>query len=393
MVRAVANPFVSSQQEDVSVSAPSKAPKNPSPDQALKDDSVPAASPSGISIFPHLRRAAILETLVFLTAVTLLNQFFGDGTRFIDMPMHPFWVIVLLITVQYGPAESLIAALLASAFLLVGNLPEQTLEETMYEYILRITMSPFLWIVTALVLGSIRARQLEERKSLFEQLWKSEEAAGAIVDNYKAMKQSKERLELRLAEERCSVLTIYEVAKSLETLDPAEALAGVEKLVRTALNPKKFSIFRWQNNGFVLEAAYGWETPDAYMSRFNTHSSLVRQIAKKKRILSVAKQDGEKALNGQGMLAGPIIDERMQDVIGMLKIEDIEFMDLNARTYELFRVICAWIARVHINIETYETTFKKYPPLPVKSEKTSLGAVPIKTKIDYADEAHKENVA
>ena len=226
-------------------------------------------------VFPRINRSAIVETIaVFLVAAVLIDFMFGDGTRYAIPPLHPFWIIVLLVTVQYGPIEALTAALLSSAVLLVGNLPEQSMSETMYEYILRFTLTPFLWIMTALVLGSLRARQRAERKSLLEQLWKSEQAAAAIVENYKAAKQSKERLELRLAEERCSVLTVYEVAKMLETLNPAEAVAGVERLVRTALNPKKFSFFRWKNNALTLDAAYGWEKSDsvAYARKFSGNS-------------------------------------------------------------------------------------------------------------------------
>jgi len=369
MRAAVKRPLTFSRQKGAIALAPKKL--RQSLPSAPRSSSAKSSS-SGkrdTSLFPHLRRIALLETVVFLSVAVVLNIFFGDGTRFIAMPLHPFWIIVLVITVQYGPTEALVTALLASAFLLVGNLPEQSMAETMYEYVLRVSFSPFLWIVTALVLGSIRARQLDERKHLQEQLWKSEEAAAAIVDNYKTMKQSKERLELRLAEERCSVLTIYEIAKSLETLDSTQALAGVEKLVRAALNPKKFSLFRWTNNVLALEAAYGWETPDAYTARFNANTALVRQLVKKNRPLSIVKQDEEKILGGQGMLAGPIIDERTGEAVGMLKIEEIGFMDLGVRTHEIFRVVCAWIARVYVNINTYENAIQKYPPLPVKSEK------------------------
>ena len=306
------------------------------------------------SLIPRINRSAIIETLVFLVAAVLIDLMFGDGIRFANMPIHPFWAIVLLVTVQYGPIEALTAALLSSAFLLVGNLPEQSMSETMYEYILRITLTPFLWIVTALVLGSIRSRQREERKSLINQLYKSEQAAAAIAENYKAAKQSKERLELRLAEERCSVLTVYEVAKTLETLDPAEAMAGVETLVRTALNPKKFSLYRWKSNALTLDTPYGWEKDEKYEQKFTANSNLVRRVLKDNQVLSIVREEDEKILDGEGMLAGPIIDEETGTVFGVLKIEDTNFADLGIRTHEIFRIVCTWIARVCVNINKYE---------------------------------------
>jgi hypothetical protein len=322
-----------------------------------------------MSIVPRIRRAAIVETLVFLVTVVALNLAFGDATRYIGMPLHPFWIIVLLISVQYGPAEGLAAALLSTAFLLVGNLPEQSLAETMYEYILRVSFSPFLWIVTALVLGSIRARQLDERKGLLEQLWKSEEASAAIVESYKVVKQSKERLELRLAEERRSVLTMYEVAKSLETLDAAEAMAGIEQLVVVALNPKKFSLYRWKGNALCVDTSYGWTSDEEFTQKFHVNSNLVRQALRKSRVLSISREDDEALLDGQGMLAGPIVDEQTGELLGMLKIEETGFTDMGIRTRETFRIVCAWIARVYVNVDAHQDALSKIPET-AKSAKT-----------------------
>ena len=341
------------------------------------------------SIVPRVNRSAIIETLVFLVTAVLIDLMFGNGIRYADMPVHPFWIIVLLVTVQYGPIEAITAALLSGAFLLVGNLPEQSMTETMYEYILRVTLTPFLWIVTALVLGSIRARQRDERKNLLNQLWKSEQAAAAIVENYKAAKQSKERLELRLAEERCSVLTVYEVAKMLETLDPVEAMTGVEKLVRTALNPKKFSLYRWKNNTLVLDTAYGWDKQEDYDKKFGGSSLFVRRLLKDNQVLSIVREEDEKLLNGQGMLAGPIVDEETGAVFGMLKIEEIGFTDLGIRTHEVFRIVCGWIARVCVNINKFEEVAGKsfLSSASTKSVKKRRVKTAHKPDNDVADEA------
>src|SRR6185437_11304947 len=172
------------------------------------------------------------------------------------------WIIVLLVTVQYGLRESLAAAVLASVFLLAGNLPEQTMTENLYDYILRVFSQPLLWLITAMILGGIRERQLSEKQGLIDGLRKFEEAMTVIVDGYKALKCSKERLEMRLSEEQCSLLAVYDIAKSLETLDPKQAMTAVETLVRTTLNPLKFSLFVLEENDLLLKAAYGWSEED-----------------------------------------------------------------------------------------------------------------------------------
>src|ERR1700730_13846871 len=72
-------------------------PQTSAPVKLLGD--LPSAKRFVMSIVPHIRRAALIETLVFLAAITAFNLLLGDGTRYIHMPLHPFWIIVLLIIV------------------------------------------------------------------------------------------------------------------------------------------------------------------------------------------------------------------------------------------------------------------------------------------------------
>jgi len=299
-----------------------------------------------------VKHAAVIETLIFLCTTVLISDFAGDGDRFINMSPHPFWIIVLLITLQYGANEAIMAAILSSFFLLVLNLPEQSLTETMYGYMLRVLSQPFLWIITALVLGGIRTRQLNERDNISEKLKKSRRSIEAITEGYNAVKQSKEQLEMRLASEKCSILTVYEVAKSMETTNPAEVPAAIARLVNLALNPIKFSIYRYKNNVFKLDAAYGWRKSDTYSRQFPANTPLAQAMLNRDSgPLSIINHADEKLLMGQGIMAGVIIDKRSGKIFGMLKIEEMKFGDLGSRTRETFLLVCEWIAYVFTNVE------------------------------------------
>jgi hypothetical protein len=281
------------------------------------------------------------------------------------------------------------AALLSSAFLLVGNLPEQSLTETMYDYIMRVSLLPFMWFMTAMVLGVIRARQLHERKDMLERLSKSEQASASIVGNYKAVKKSKEQLEVRLAEERCSVQAIYEIAQMLETLDPAEAKKGVEKLVSTALNPRKFSLFVAGGNVLKLEFSHGWKKSDTYSKRFGLKTPFIAHAGKTGQPLSIVKHSEEQLLDGEGMMAGLLTDEKTGKILGMLKIEEIGFTDLNGRAHETFQIICAWIARVYMNINKHKAATTKRSKITLgkrKSVRRTEPGIPAAPTDGYAEE-------
>ncbi len=302
----------------------------------------------------NINGLALVESVSFLSFLVMLNMLLGDGTRFIAMPLHPFWAIILFVIVQYGPGEALVTALLASVFLLAGNMPEQTFTETMYEYIFRVMYLPLLWIITALVLGSIRSRHLQERKDLTEKLYKCRATAKTVADGYNVMKQAKEQLEMRLARERCSVLSVYNIAQSLETVDPANVHLEIAKLVKLAFNPDKFSIYIADGESMRLKISYGWENTNSYVARYDAGAAFSKYVLKHKKFLNIIHSEDEMILGGQGMLAGPIIDTRTGKVFGMLKIEDMAFMDLGARNQEIFQVVCKWAGRIYANVDKYK---------------------------------------
>lgn len=325
-----------------------------------------------------VKRSAIIETLLFLSAILLLNIFIGDGNRFTNVSPHPFWIIVLLITLKYGVAEAIVAAILASIFLIAGNLPEQSLTETMYSYILRVLSLPFLWVVTALILGGIRTSQLNEMNVLNKKLKKSNHVVKTITDGYNAVKSSKEQLELRLASEKCSIFTVYEIAKSLETHDPLEIPAAISHLVKAALNPAKFSIFLFKDNILRMDMAHGWKKLDAYDTQFAANSALANNILNKKHpILSVVNEADESILMGQGVMAGPIFNKSTGKVFGMLKIEEIKFSDVSIKTQETFQLVCEWIAYIYTNAEKHHLSSSISLP--------SIGTVDFKTASNPAN--------
>ncbi len=299
-----------------------------------------------------LKISAIIETIIFLSIITAVSLFAGDGTRFMYISPHPFWVIILLVIMQYGANEAIAAAILSSVFLLFGNLPEQFLTETMYEYILRVLSLPFIWLVTALILGSVRTRQLNDQAALKDKLEKAERVIKTISTGYNSVKQSKEQLELRLASEKCSLLTISEISRSLQTSDISKIPAAIARLVDVVLSPAKFSIFFEENDDLCLHKSYGWKKTDLYRTILDKDSPLANHILNKLTpSLCVTNIEEEPILMGQGIMAGPILDKRSGKVFGMLKIEEMSFMNMGAHTRETFQLLCEWISSVYINID------------------------------------------
>ena len=302
-----------------------------------------------------IRLSALVETIGLLLILVLVDQFLFKGNRFWDMNPHPFWIVVLLIAVQYGTNEGLIAAGLATVFYLVGNTPPVAEELSHYDRLYAIGLNPILWFVAAWILGELRGRHMREREHLARELDDANQRESVISDSYSFVRGRKEALEVQLSGQLISSVEAYRAAKAVETLDPKSVMQGVERLVQSVLGPQKFSLFIFHDAKLTATILHGWNPTDKFAQEIDSYSPLYQAVVGNQDTLVIANEEHEVALDGQGVMAGAIIDPASRRVLGMLKVEQMDFVSLSLGTVETFRALCEWIGTALINARNYQT--------------------------------------
>jgi hypothetical protein len=302
-----------------------------------------------------IRTSAIVEMVLGLVALVAIDYFLGAGDRFWDVNPHPFWIVVLLIAVQYGTGEGLLAAILASLFLLLGNAPIQAEGVSYYDWLYTLAVNPVLWIIAAWIVGELRQRHIRERNSLSHELADSFQREQLISDSYKFVKGRKESLEVQVSGQLLSSIEAYRAAKAVETLDPKSVMQGVERLVKSVLGPQKFSLYIFHENKLSATIIHGWAASDKYSQEIDSFSPLYQAVVGQRELLVVANEQHEASLDAQGIMAGPILDPESSRVIGMLKIEQMDFTSLSLNMVETFRAISDWIGTALVNARNYQS--------------------------------------
>lgn len=303
-----------------------------------------------------VRRSAIVEIAAFLTTALLIDFLFLDFGRFANVSPHPFWIIVLLCAVQYGTTEALVAALAASAALLAGNLPPQRFGQDLYGWLFDATLQPLLWTVAAVVFGEMQGRVRRERDALREEVLQSRKREEVIAAAYRKLDARRESLEARVAGQLRTVFAIYNAAKGIEHMATHEVQAGVADLVRTVMSPRRFSLFLMSGETLELASSEGWEGAETTFARaFDGQSALFQAVVGSHRTLVAAVAEDERILAGEGLLAGPLLNVDSGEVVGMLKIEEMGFLDLSVTTIENFRLLCEWIGTAYSQARRFES--------------------------------------
>jgi hypothetical protein len=301
-----------------------------------------------------LRVSALIETICFLALALALDWQFGDADRLRGIEPHPFWIIVLLVSAQNGAREGLLAAVLSSAALLAWNLPVQGFSEDLYAWLLRATTEPLLWIFAAMAVGEIRDSHRRARDADREALAEAREHAEGIGAAYERLSVLKDHLEARVAGQARTVRSIFVASRSIERQDTGQVLAGVQQLVAAVMNPRKFSLFLV--NGGVLEASLseGWSPADGFACAFDQASPMFQAVVSHRQFLIASRPSHGLVLGTEGLLAGPLTCTETGEVIGMLKIEALEFLELNPTSVQNFRILCEWIGSAYANAQRWE---------------------------------------
>src|SRR5205085_11378047 len=124
---------------------------------------------------------------------------------------------------------------------------------------------------------------------------------------YRQMAEVKEKLEVRVAGQLKTAIRMYEAARGIDKLEPAQVISGVLRLVRGVMNPEKFSLFLLRKGRLELAVEEGWTGENRYASRFTAQSTLYQEVIGRQRCLCCVNRDEELILGGEGMLAAPLV--------------------------------------------------------------------------------------
>lgn len=300
-----------------------------------------------------VRTAAILETLAFLIIVTLYDLIFGDGKRFIGTSPHPFTIIVVLVSVQYGTLEGFFATVMSTLFLYVDNVPEQRIGETLFDYQFRIVLMPMIWFMGAFVIGELRMRLDYENQRLYLELVEMRKRAAVISQEFEMLKNTKENLEAYMVSQSETVTKTYRKLHYIETLSRAQIMLKIGEVIGSSINAKKYSVYTIGDNGFEIVSSEGWNQGDQYSLRFKTDHPLFIHLASDQRIVSVINEEDEKMLENEGVIACPLIDPETGQLFGMIKIEEIDFTELNLITMQTIKTLAHLIGMSYSNARKY----------------------------------------
>jgi len=295
----------------------------------------------------------VIEIFVSLAVLTLINFiWFRDNPGFYGVSPHPYWIIVIGISIKYELKQSLVASFASSLIYGISLFAfhelslAEVLEFEAYQLV-------FLLIISSILMGKVRSGQVKKVEELIKEKNSLEDLNLRLQErNNKVVKVNSE-LSDRIFHQTYSYSTVYEMMKKIRNISMRNLYTEALEFISDAIEVEKCSLYIYRSGQFELHTALGWGEQDRNRSALINSNPLVQQVLRTKEIRAVndflddLEDELPLSIEYNVVISVPIIYGHEKRIIGIINIEKIPFSRFNSDSFSLLKVVSDWISDSH----------------------------------------------
>ena len=288
----------------------------------------------------------LLELVLFFAAFWVIDTYAVTDRSLLDFRPHPFWIPVMLLSLQYGAVQGLVAAAAAVGVLFVLQPPGQAIGEDYFAFWLRAWFEPSLWVVAALVLGEIRYTQISERDDLRSEVAHAERKAQALSAASRELMIRIAKLERQIAgggslitsEAHSAIVDFYRVT--------AENFSDkLSRHISVLLGDVEFGLTLGVGNPHASIQPIG-DTIGGASGNEVAFQAVLNELRRKPRVLCVANAGDGPLEDLRAVFVAPIVHPGTNNLIGTLAIGRFRGTTVTSDIEEHIGILCRTIGVV-----------------------------------------------
>lgn len=289
--------------------------------------------------------AAYVEIVLGLGAIVAINLlFFREDPGFVDLDLHPFWIVVIGIAVRYGALPGYAAgALSALVYFALGVGAGSLGQANMLS--IDVLLNPVLFLIAGATVGELREAHKRVHKRLAAKYDEVEEGLQNVAQKYLASLELSRELERRIASQTSTVMTLYEAAKSLENVDTRALSPSVLGLVSSYIDAESCALYLLRDGEYVLEEALPANAAFDRPEVLDTSKGLLALVTGERHTASVhdlvTEASVAQIMGHRILMAAPLLSDD-GDVMGILAVEKMPFMRFTPAAVKLFTLLSDW---------------------------------------------------
>ncbi|MEC8025735.1 MAG: diguanylate cyclase [Myxococcota bacterium] len=316
------------------------------------------------SIQSKRRLDSIFETLAgYLILLGINYYWFRDQLGWVDLSLHPYFVVVLLISSRYGTVDGIVAGSVGAALLTAFKMQvyPEVFKDASGLLDLQQMYVPYLLILLGAVLGEVRQVAEEEVDTLSQRLKVMRSDLEHITSENKQVRRYNEDLQERIASSTETSGAFYEAAAKVQSLALDDAVVAILDMVVRFVDADQCAIYDKLEGGWKLRQESGWSDIDEFERQLPNDEPILQLVATG-RVTSVLDV-GDDART-EILLAAPILAEGKSDkpqVVAAITIQSMPLQSMTAGAIRTLSGIAEWSSRVFSTANRFRRVRERDP--------------------------------
>ena len=292
----------------------------------------------------------LYEVPIFYLLLAVLNYLmFPLSPGYIGIEPHPYWSGILLFAFRYGMAAGFFSGVISLVlyFLSTWLLGERYLFQDLPFYFL-----PSCFVLVGILVGA-GIERYRDRLTTLNKL--KGQLIGKIESLDVEMNTQREiisGLEKRIVTKMTTLVTLYEGARKLETNNLEDLYQAVVDFVAKTTDATEVALYLKGVQGFEVRTTHGWQNENSWPRKLGFHEGITGRSGTSGKVVSVRdliKATDEAHLSGlnfnDSLVSGPVRQGEQGEVIGVVSLQALDFLQFNSSTISLFQFLLSWVSR------------------------------------------------
>ncbi len=281
----------------------------------------------------------IVEAVILFVVIILLG-FRLENLGFVGYNFHPFYFVILLITLRYGYWKSIYSMIL-SCFLYTLFYFLKTSYIGIYD-IFGECYHPIAFVAFWMFLGLLVDKDKKKIITLSEEKEQMQKTISFRENEIKKINVMNENISEELVKSSHGFNILFDTTKSLFHEDIMIFYrSAYEVLIKAIETPKAF-VFYFEGDSFKLAAPK--ETKADWTSLISNQK--VDDVRKLHKFFRIDMVEEDIASSNEPVFMGPIIHDATDTLFGLIIVEELDFLKYNKNTFRTFKNLCKWLGEI-----------------------------------------------
>lgn len=303
----------------------------------------------------------VFESLIFFLIFDVINiYFFPEDPGFKNFALHPYWIAILLISSRYGFVPGIVVSSMGVVSYLAFRLEEWPTITNLQEFIENDgILLPISFLIVGAFLGAIRQKYRDLEENMLQRIEKVEQSLKVEHQKTETEYKIRRNLEKRIVGEASTINTLYDIAKKFETLDIDSIYKGCLEALAERLDVTKSTMYFQEGDYYVLKAEHGVGLGAAVEGKKLIKDSIMKIPFETNKPTTVkdilAREDAHLYADqyNQVLAMFPVRNESGEP-IGVVNIEQMDFVSFNKPNLHIVDVVVDWMSRALYIRKRYE---------------------------------------